>query len=322
MLADAGQRAATDPVVLTIRELIGYWGARGRGSRVVAQIHRDLARAGLQTDPGFEGGYIDNSIRLVPARDAVAQGEPVAEGNEAFLRVDSLKCATQGLEMVPLDAPISNAMTVMALKDYSQLAVGSTPRSVRGAVTWESIGRRRLVGNVTRVGDALAEATVVATSDDLLPVLPQVATAGFVFVQDDTRSMVGIVTAADVTNEFGALAEPFFLLGEIERRLRLCLRNAQFDVAAYESVRIEDDPTREVLGPEDLTLGEVERLLENSDNWEKLGWQVDRKIFLARLAEVRDIRNSLMHFASDVPSGDDKTAMRNLLALLKIAGAA
>jgi hypothetical protein len=221
--------------------------------------------------------------------------------------------------MVALDDPISKAMTVMALRDYSQLGVGSTNRSVKGAVTWESIGLRRLVAGMTKVGDALADVRVVAISDDLLPVLPQVAAAGFVFVQDETRSMVGIVTAADVTNEFGALAEPFFLLGEIERRLRLCLRNAQFAPDIYESVRIEEDPTRMVMGPEDLTLGEVERLLERVENWEKLGWGVERRAFLSRLAEVRDIRNSLMHFASDVPSEDDIVAMRNLLALLKVA---
>jgi len=320
MLVDAGHRAATDPLTLRIRELIAYWGARSRGARVVAQVRKDLSSAGLQTDPPFDRGFIDNSVRLIPMRATGQKDGQVSEASETFLRVDSLKCATQGLEMVTPDASAEKAMTIMALKDYSQLAVGSTPRSVKGAVTWESIGRRRLVANVVSVGDALDGATVVATSDDLLPVLPQVAEAGFVFVQDDTRAMIGIVTAADVTHEFGALAEPFFLLGEIERRLRLCLRKAPFEEVDYKSVRMESDGTRTVSGPEDLTLGEVERLLEVPSNWSKFGWHVDRKEFLGHLKEVREIRNSLMHFASDVPSGEDVGVMRNFLSLLKVAG--
>lgn len=321
MLSEAGHRASTDPLALSIRELISYWHARGRGARVVAQIRRELEAAGLQTDPPFDSGFVDNSVRLIPRNLANSMnGQSSDDTSETFLRVDSLRCASQGLEMVAPDASVEKAMTVMALKDYSQLAVGSTTRSVKGAVTWESIGRRRLVSTVVNVGDALDNATIVATSDDLLPVLPQVAEAGFVFVHDQTRAMVGIVTAADVTHEFGALAEPFFLLGEIERRLRMHLRRAAFDESDYRSARIDSDESREASNPEDLTLGEVERLLEEPTSWTKFGWHVDRKEFLAHLREVREIRNSLMHFATDVPSAEDVGVMRNFLSLLKVAG--
>ncbi len=127
---------------------------------------------------------------------------------------------------------------------------------------------------------------------------------------------VGIVTAADVTNEFGALAAPFFLIGEVERRLRSWLRRSKFPIEDYRAARFEGDEGRDISGPEDLTFSEIERLIEVPDNWKKIPWDLERKIFLERLGEVRAVRNSMMHFSSDAPSEADLATMRHFLAVL------
>ena len=324
-LTEAKERADTsDPARITIRDLIGLWGSKGRGYRVRAQVRGALKSRGLQTSPDFAFGHIDTWVRIVPIPQKPTSGgteqasEVVEEEvEERFLRIDSLQCSQQGLEIVEPDADINKAITVMALRDFSQLAVGGTARHIQSAITWESIGRSRLVGSPSRVSDAVVPVATVALADDLLPLLSRVAASGFVFVRDASNLGVGIVTAADVTNEFGALAEPFFLLGEIERRLRSWLRRSSFTEDEYAAARFEGDEEREVSVPEDLTLGEVERLLQSPDSWGKVPWSLDRKIFLERLGEVRAVRNSLMHFSSDVPSDADTAAMRNLLAVLK-----
>lgn len=339
-LREARERASSDPISTTIRELLGNWRARGRGHRVVAQIRADLMAAGLHTVPDFGVGHIDNTVRLLPhatspARTDGHHGEvkpyPAVLTNsgqgdldigdeperDQFLRVDSLRCAAQPILSIAPDKPIEAAMTEMALRDYSQLAVFSSPRTLRGAVTWESIGRMRLTSEVRTVQEATVAAVTVRMSEDLLPLLPSIATAGFVLIADVDRSIVGIITAADVTDEFGALAEPFFLLGDIERRLRSWIRAAAFSVEDYAAVRHEGDGGRQIEAPEDLTLGEVERLLQDPKNWERMGWRIDRRTFLVRLGEVREIRNALMHFSSDLPSAADVAAMRHMAELLR-----
>jgi CBS domain-containing protein len=300
-----------------VRELIGKWGARGRGYKVVEQIKADLRRHGLTTDPELTRGYIDNTITLVSLPPTGADGEP---GNDAledqFLRVGSLRSASQGVLRVAPDVPLAEAMTLMVLNDYSQLAVAPTERNIRLAVSWESLGRVRLVHEVERVRDASLEIVSVNLDDPLLPLLPQIANAGFVIAHDRSMRATGIITAADVTIEFGALAEPFFLLGEIERRLRLVLERVGVAPEELQGVSLEGED-RTIESVEDLTLGQIERLLESPSIWGRATWQVDRRSFVARLRDVRAIRNGLVHFSLDVPTDGDIATLRNLLRLLR-----
>jgi hypothetical protein len=61
---------------------------------------------------------------------------------------------------------------------------------------------------------------VVGINHDLLTRIPLIAAASFVFVQSVDRRTCGIVTTADLSLEFATLAKPFFLLAEVECRLR------------------------------------------------------------------------------------------------------
>ena len=68
LLERAVQSAATNPVELTVRELLGHWGAKRRGYWIVETITQDLAEHGLSTDPPFEDAWIDEQVKLVKAK--------------------------------------------------------------------------------------------------------------------------------------------------------------------------------------------------------------------------------------------------------------
>jgi restriction system protein len=315
LMEAAALRASTDPVQLPIRELIGYWNAYGRGHRVRTRIREDLRHGGLQTDPDFGVGHIDNIVRLVPF-DVGVEVEPAeALEREESLRVGALKAATQTVLTVNPQASIPEAMTLMALHDYSQLGVAASSRSFMGAITWESIGFARMTGEPTEVRQATVPAERVKLTDDLLPLLPMIAQAGFVFVLKRDETLSGIVTAADLTLEFGDLARPFFLLGEIERRLRGVM-DKRFTAEELAGAQLPGDD-REITEAENLTLGEIIRLLEAPANWGRLEWTIDRSVFVSRLDEIRELRNGVMHFSSDLPSAQDVEKMAHFLNLLR-----
>jgi hypothetical protein len=71
------------------------------------------------------------------------------------------------------------------------------------------------------------------------------------------------------------------------------------------------------LSVDDLSLGEVMRLLEPPENWERLKWQLDRKEFLSALQSVRRMRNEVMHFSPDPLRSQDLQALRAFLGCLR-----
>lgn len=314
LLRIARDRAVDDPVAISIRALLSLWGAQARGAVIVSRIRDDLRNAELLSDPDFAAGYIDSPVRLVLADTSTEAPRGV---QEISLKVGNLRAASQGVVDVRPDDPIEKAQTLMILKDYSQLAVTSSSRTVHGVISWESIGRLGVARHLSCVRDATIPAVEVRLEDDLLPLLPQVAEAGYVLVRARDNCVSGIITAADMTEEFDSLASPFFLLGEVERRLRLVIAE-KFSPAELEKLRDPGDGTREVRSADDLSLGEIVRLLERPDAWARLEWRADRIAFVASLHDVREVRNRLMHFSPDLPTLEEITRMRHLLNFLKV----
>ena len=53
---------------ITVRELLGWYGAERRGSWIVWQMQQQLKEAGLDADPDFQAAYIDSQIKFVLAK--------------------------------------------------------------------------------------------------------------------------------------------------------------------------------------------------------------------------------------------------------------
>ena len=232
-------------------------GVKRRGSAVVLRVRRDLAEAGFETDP---------------------------------------PSATSGIASVSPDTPILKAQSLMESHDYSQLAVMSGPRSLKGAISWESIAKRSLYDDPpTMAKDALdASATVVSNDEALLDQVAKIADAGYVFVKNRTNEVTGIVTAADLSHEFAQLANPFLLIGEIEGWLRVVIDD-RFEADELATYVDPDDPEREIDAAANLTFGDYIRLFQDVDAWQKLGFAADRQIFCDHLDRVRRTRNVTVH---------------------------
>jgi restriction system protein len=312
LLKLAAARPATNPVSLSIRKLLQYWNAQRRGAWITEEIKQDLTAANLATVPPFTEGWIDSSISLVAVSSAAAdlgasdqlsavKAEPLIQ---VSLRVSSLASANAGVESVCLDDTLERAQTLMMRKDYSQLAVQSGPRDLRGAISWESIAQAKIRSPEAGLRDAIFTPEVVGINDDLLARIPMIVDASFVFVRAVDRQISGIVTTSDLSMEFATLAKPFFLLAEVERRLRRII-DARFTEDEIAAIVDPDDPARSAASASDLTMGECARLLEDPAKWSRLGWALDRALFTHDLHEIRAIRNEVMHFSPD-PLDDEQ----------------
>ncbi len=318
--AEAGK-----PKSIKIRRLLRYVGAARRGTVVVGRLQRILDEHHLVSDPPFTQGWIDNYVVLRPAGSDAHRPAPGPTAPEAAseasahvaLTVASLRSATAGVCSIERTEGIELARSRMLRFGYSQLAVMSGVRRLVGAVSWESMAKAGLRPGDVTLGDATVPATPVRQSDDLIALIPRIIAEGFVFVLSEDQSLSGIVTTADLSEQFATLANPFFLIAEIERRLRLILTR-HFTAEDLADAIDPEDSERDVTSPDSLTLGEVARLLENPEHWGRLEWPLERKEFIAALHAVREIRNDVMHFSPDPLSDDQLQALHNLLAWLRV----
>lgn len=305
-LTDAASRSADNAVTLTIRDLLGRWGAKRRDAETVQSISSDLAAYGLQASPSFEVSWIDTEIKLIahaapgePSTDDWEPGPTSTDTEDVSLTVSSLQSATAGVTRVRPDESVIKARSLMHRHDFSQLPVMKSERALVGVISWESIAKGRLDGDVDTVSSVLAPAATVALTADLLASIPRIIESGYVFVEDNTKRVTGIVTTSDLSQQFELLAGPFLLIGETERRLRRLI-DKWFAVDTIRDA-VHDSPERrkKVVNASGLTIGEMMKLFEPESNWKTLSSLVDRKTFLQALDEMRRLRNDIMHFNPD-----------------------
>lgn len=321
-LKDARRRAdAGNPVEISVRDLFALWRARSRGHRISQRIEAELANHGLTTSPSFRAVTLDAAVHLVTAPlDTEVSGAAPADTDEAEeldvgLTVGNLPSALGGVVFVAPTATFEEAITLMLLNDYSQLAVLSGAHTLRGAVTWKSIAQARHANLSASFSDAIVRAHEARYDQELIDVLGTLEASDFVFVRDEKNSVAGIVTTADVVHAYGELATPFFLIGELDQMLRHVISHT-FSLEEVTSL-CDSDGARAVRSFDDLDMGDYQRMLENPAMWSKLGWPLDRVAFVKRLDQLRDVRNDVMHFNPDPLPPDSVEKLRNILSLLR-----
>jgi CBS domain-containing protein len=306
-----------DPERISVRELLGIWKATDRGDQV-GQIEADLANHGLVTSPSFRAVTLDAMVTLTTPRDEpeeAAEAEPSVDdegGGDLNVRLTVGNLTPlEGVESVSPHSSLEEAITKMLLNDYSQLAVLNGPRSARGAVTWRSIAQAMHQKADAGVSDAIDSHVEVVTYDrDLFEVLPTLQQREFVLVTNVSKEVKGIVTTADVAHRYGEMATPFFQLGELDQTLRWILSRA------VDLPTVQPLCSRTIKNFNELGFGDYQRILANREVWVKLGWPLDRQVFIDRLDDIRKIRNSVMHFHPDPVSEDTIETLRNFTGLL------
>ena len=311
-----------NPVEINVRDLLALWDAKARGHRINQRIEADLANHGLTTSPSFRKVTLDATVHLF----AMSSKEPEAANTavpvedeldelDVGLTVGNLPSALGGVMSIAPSATFQEAITLMLLNDYSQLAVLSGPRNLRGAVTWKSIAQVRHANPDASLADAIGRAHEARYDQELVDVLGALEAADFIFVRDEKNLVAGIVTTADVVHAYGELATPFFLIGELDQSLRHII-SRQFVLEEVASL-CDSDGVRAVRSFDELTIGDYLRVLENPGSWAKLGWPLDRAVFIKRLDELRELRNDIMHFNPDPVAADAVAKLRSFIKLLR-----
>jgi restriction system protein len=323
LLEDAASRDSDNLRTLTIRSLIEHWGWERRTSAVIDVIKADLAAKGLTTRPPFTEGTLSDEVTLMPISAEPGTGEAPAEGAEdtedvtdpqpMTLRLGSLPAP---LVSVPSTVTLIHAKTLMLKRQFSQLAVIDDDGTFHGAVSWESIGKAHIASPDPTLKDAIVSALAVDHDALLLEQIRPIYDHGFIFVRSADRVRVtGIITASDLTGQFGTLARPFVLVEEAENRLRR-VSDRVFTVDQLRDAVPQHQKSR-VHQAADLTFGNYCYLLRDPQRWAALGWNVDHTLFMELLEEVRQVRNDLMHFTTDELSGEKYEAVNGLLTLLR-----
>ena len=108
------------------------------------------------------------------------------------------------------------------------------------------------------------------------------------------------------------------MIGKCELLIRKLIYG-KFSKEVLESSKNEADENRKVNSVHDLSFGEYIRLLENKENWARLNTGLDRKYFVEKMANIRDIRNDIMHFDPNVSNQDQIDEIKSFNRLIEYA---
>jgi CBS domain-containing protein len=293
--------------VTTVRSfLTWFFGAQRRGHWIVSYIRRALKEAGLRTEPDFESAYLDAEMQFVLTKErssaqsitvevvetiTVSDHAEVRVLNAAFAdptyRVSKLAAANRRPIAVQPDSTLSEAVTVMMANDFSQLPVITNERTVKGIVSWRSIGSRLALGQkLVAVREAMEPHAEISFDASLFTAIPLIVEHQHVLVRSLDQRITGIVTTSDLSLQFQQLAEPFLLLGEIENHLRRII-SSHFEQTELAAVQDSNNGTRRVETAADLTFGEYKSLFEDPSRWNRIGLQINRTVFTRLLERVR-----------------------------------
>ncbi len=307
------------PAHETVRNFLTWFGVSRRGSRGVGRIRQCLETTGVETYPDFEFAFIDGQITFIRAGSRKGPTNP----QETF-RIGRLESANRKPISIKPDKPLCEAVTLMLTHDFSQMPVMSTDREVKGVISWKTIGSRlALKQECAFVRDCIEQPRIVQIEDSLFSAITDISEYDYVLVQAPDRTICGIVTATDFSEQFRKLGEPFLLIGEIEDSIRKLI-HGKFTSSELADVKDPDDKDRRVAAVSDLTFGEYVRLMENEKRWKKVGLALDRAEFVKRLGEIREIRNDIMHFEPEGIPDDDLKTLRDFskfMNRLRILGA-
>lgn len=318
----------------SVRTVLSWFGFQRRSAWVVGQIRSALKNAGLETTPDIWSTYLDGQLRFTfhddssdksapaPAVETVVEttADPrtvtVAVADPTY-RLARLPSANATPLAVHPDDPLELAVSHMIKKDFSQLPVMETPRTLKGIISWASIARRQCLGiTVSNVRDCTDPAYVLDLDTSLFAAIESIYRHDYALVRHPDNRIGGIVTTADLTLEFHALAEPFLLIGEIENHLRRVI-GTHFNRDELQQAKNALDQSRDVTAADDLTLGEYIRLLQAEDNWKRLSLRLDRAQFIKWLEQVRQVRNDVMHFDPDPISVEGLQLLREVARMMQ-----
>lgn len=314
------RNAASQPVTLTVAELLRLFGRRNRDFETVGMIDAELAAAGLCCEPPLDQGGLGSSVTVRAIDQQTGPGadeEPAepAEPSPVAPRISDLPSARLGDGLVGISPEdnLAHARALMMHHRFSQLPILAGPTVLKGVVSWETIAKAHARGQCEILADATEPASEVHITADLLTTIPDIYNNGHVFVRDEGHKVSGIVTAADLSLEFGRLTGPFLRLGELERRLRRCVEKM---CPTVQDLR-DACGSSKVSASYELTVGQIQRVFQKPERWQMLNWGIPQNYFLDKLEEVRHIRNEVAHFRPNPLTDEQINQLEKFAGMVK-----
>ncbi|MDO6803198.1 CBS domain-containing protein [Wenyingzhuangia sp. 1_MG-2023] len=295
------------------REIISFFHYTKRTKGNNARIDDFLEIENLITIPDYKNIYIDGNVKLKHKEKAKSKSK-----TDPIQRISLLPSANKTPVTITRDAKLKEAQTLMMINGYSQLPVMSNPRTVAGFITWETIGMSLTNGiDSEDVKDFLTpDFTVLEYDTPLLEAIKTVLEKEYVLVRKKDKTISGIVTLADISNQFMTSTEPFLLLEQIENLIRRVLDKKFLIEELNILCESEDAEHHQISYIDDLTFGQYIRLIEKPESWDKLDLSIDRSNFIKKLDEVREIRNDVMHFDPEGITNQQKETLTNMANFL------
>jgi len=292
------------------RYLLNLFGYEKRTKGNQARINKFLDDHKLETVPNYSSTWIDGEIVLKHKKKAKSKNDI-----DPIQKISLLQAANKEPVMIRRDAELKEAVTLMMMHNFSQLPVIGGPRNLVGVITWETIGYGITNGSESnKVADFIStDTTILDYETPLLDAITTVIQKEFAIVQKSDRSISGIVTLADISEQFILLTEPFLLLEQIENHIRQIL-DGKFLLEELQEFGKTGEFQRDIEYIDDLNFGDYIRLIEKPENWERLKLSIERKHFVKQLNEIRIIRNDIMHFD---PEGITKEQRLDLMKMAK-----
>lgn len=314
-LVDELDENPSSPPTATVRELLSWFDAQRRGSRVTNEVRKALRDAGLQTTPDFEVPHLGTEVEFRRREDSETNK---SDYSDPVPRIGQLDAASRFPKTIDRDAEVSEAVTIMMMNDYSQLPVIQGRRKPDGYISWQTIGFQTHADSKPEyVRDCMDDVTVLKESKPLFEGLPVIAEEQFVLVRGSVeKTITGLVTVSDITMEFNRLAEHFLHIGVIENHLRRLIQD-NFQIDEIRDSKNPSDEERKINSVADLTFGEYIRVVENQENWKRLDLDLSRTHFCERFRKVRDIRNDVMHFHPDEFPDEDRQLLKQTVRFMR-----
>ena len=260
-----------------------------------------------------------------PFQDIEEQDTEDSDNNlpEPAFSISELASANTDVECISPNESIQTAYTTMLFRKFSQLVVADSSRpmqqDIKGIVSFHSMTMSLMNGNPNTVGDCIdKDITIVQSDADLKSVVSQLSVKDVVLVVGRDKKLQGIVTAWDLAEEFAQLVDPFKRIGEIEERLRTLLKKrlGKEKVVKFLTDRglSNDGSIAEI---DELTMGELQRVLEAPQNWDALDLPLDRVVFIGGLDKARGYRNRLMHFRDPLDEAE-MTQLTNFCDMVRV----
>lgn len=354
-LKRARGEATTSPVTVSVRELIDYWGARGRGSVVTQRILSDLDNYGLATAPDFQVVGLDTRVRLILETEATTSVSAAGasggqqEGNENLQPVvgQSRSLRQQSVEVAAADsgatlgnipgvlagthgaghmvkvgpgASLDEVVTVMKLNDCRFLPVVKSGGEVLGVVTWERLAEiLHFERDVVDDGKLTADYFMVHAAT--YPYATRLVDVLGDLLEGGCLFVKGpsgrVEGMVTLRDAVNSLGE-FMKPFVLLRELETLLRRV---MDTYYRDELDLYCNRldgsEVRSVRDMTMGDYVQVLRNKEAWKKIAWPVSRAIFVDRLDEIRKFRNQMMHFNPDGVPAEDIALLQAAIELLK-----